>query len=75
MTANEAYKKAKEQWGVDFKACFEMDKLFILIMDNENLDSIISVDKSTGESKAFNPLRDADIFSFASKKPVTDFKG
>lgn len=75
MTANEAYEKAKEQWNTDFKSCFEMEKMFIFVADGKSLDGIVSVDKSTGETKAFNPLIDSDLFSFANKKPVTDFKG
>lgn len=72
MDASEAYKIASEKWPLDFTSCYETSALFIFSSDG--LNSSYSVDKSTGETKAFMPLRDCTMLDFATKKPITDFR-
>ena len=72
MEAKEAYKIASDKFPLDFTSCFEVGNLYVF--SSGGLNASYSVNKETGESKAFMPMRDCNLQEFITKKPVTDFR-
>lgn len=81
MTANDAYfELIKVYPQFNIVACYEYDSRFVFEIrqngvesDEPQFDSLMSVDKTTGEVSVFNPM-DMTVEEYEAGVPVKDWK-